>query len=98
MRESVKMLLHYIAGVTILVTGAIHIMSGHFKTLGLIKTWDLYSVNKIIFLAAVLYHALNGVRVILTELIPRRGFSDVMNTVLIILGLSLFVYVSLFVL
>lgn len=95
MRESLKMLLHYIAGVVILVTGAIHIMSGHFKTLGIIKSLEFYEINKVIFLAAVIYHALNGVRVISIELIPRRAFADVITIILLIFGLFLFVYVSL---
>lgn len=91
------MLLHYIAGVIILVTGAIHILSGHFEAYGLIKTAEFYSINKLIFLASVLYHALNGVRVILAELVPKRWLIENITLVLVIIGLAFFIYTSLLV-
>ncbi|MCF8885080.1 MAG: hypothetical protein QXK95_03320 [Nitrososphaerota archaeon] len=95
MRESVKMLLHYITGVLILITGAIHVLSGHFEAYGLIKSAELYSINKLIFLASILYHALNGVRVVLIEFVPKRWFTDSITLVLIIIGLAFFIYTSL---
>lgn len=94
MRESTKMLIHYITGFAILITGAIHLIASNLKTLEWIKTTPLYPVSQGIFLATVLYHALNGLRVILVELMPGYRSGKIISYTLLILGVILFIFGS----
>jgi len=92
-RESTRMFLHYIAGLTILVTGAIHLLANNLPEFSLmLHTSNLYPINLAIFLAALLYHALNGIRVILMELIPTPCSGTVITWILIIVGVIAYAY------
>jgi len=105
------MLLHYVTGIGILITGAVHLWVVFF-TVPLDQTiWEttmlfdnhpfaILSVYRNALLASTLwlllvfttYHAMNGIRVILMELIPNRSFVSAIKWVLIALGLFLVVY------
>ncbi len=111
MSERRLMLLHYVTGLGILVTGAVHIWVVFF-TVPLDQTiWEttmlfdnhpfaVMSVYRNVLLASSLwfllvfttFHAMNGIRVILMELIPDRRFTRVAKWLLIALGLFLVVY------
>ncbi|MDJ0273985.1 MAG: hypothetical protein QXO17_01160 [Nitrososphaerota archaeon] len=111
MSERRLMLLHYVTGIGILITGAVHLWVVFF-TVPLDQTiWEttmlfdnhpfaILSVYRNALLASTLwlllvfttYHAMNGIRVILMELIPNRSFVSAIKWVLIALGLFLVVY------
>lgn len=90
MRESTKMLLHYIAGVIVIVTGLIHLLANNEPTLGKIITSNahFYLANMAIFLAALLYHAFNGVRVILIELVPDACWTKLIGWAILLIGIA----------
>ena len=111
MSERRLMLLHYVTGIGILITGAVHLWVVFF-TVPLDQTiWEttmlfdnhpfaILSVYRNALLASTLwlllvfttYHAMNGIRVILMELIPNRSFVSAIKWVLIALGLFLVIY------
>ncbi|MEN2975029.1 MAG: hypothetical protein ABDH32_05570 [Candidatus Caldarchaeales archaeon] len=92
MRESTKMLLHYITGFIILVTGAIHLLASNLSSFAWIKTTPQYPVGQAIFLAALLYHSLNGLRVILIELRPGLRTSKTITITLLALGILIYIF------
>ncbi|MEM1583915.1 MAG: hypothetical protein QXF28_02245 [Nitrososphaerota archaeon] len=91
MKESTKMLIHYVTGFLILVTGAIHLISNNLVSLKWIKETVWYPMSLGIFLAAVLYHSMNGLRVILVELFPGSSSGKIISTTLFIIGVVFFI-------
>lgn len=91
MKESTKMLIHYITGFLILITGAIHLIANNLSSFLWIKETLWYPVSLGIFLAAVLYHAMNGLRVVLIELFPGSGSGKIISMILFAVGLFFFV-------
>lgn len=111
MSERRLMLLHYVTGIGILVTGAVHLWVVFF-TVPLDQTiWEttmlfdnhpyaIMSVYRNALLASTLwlllvfttFHAMNGIRVIVMELIPDRRLVSAAKWVLVAVGLFLVVY------
>ena len=111
MSERRLMLLHYVTGLGILITGAVHIWVVFF-TVPLDQTiWEttmlfdnhpfaILSVYRNALLASTLllllvfttFHAMNGIRVIIMELIPDEGVMRAAKWLLIALGVFLVVY------
>ncbi len=111
MSERRLMLLHYVTGLGILVTGAVHLWVVFF-TVPLDQTiWEttmlfdghqfaIMSVYRNALLASTLwlllvfttFHAMNGIRVILMELIPNERVMRAAKWALIALGVFLVVY------
>ncbi len=89
MRESTIMFLHYVAAVLIMITGLIHLLANNDPVIGAaIKASPvLYLGNMAIFLAALLYHAFNGVRVILIEMVPDRCWTKWISWAILIVGI-----------
>jgi succinate dehydrogenase hydrophobic anchor subunit len=105
------MLLHYVMGLGILITGAVHIWVVFF-TVPLDQTiWEttmlfddhpfaILSVYRNALLASTLwlllvfttFHAMNGIRVIIMELIPDERVMRAAKWLLIALGVFLVVY------
>ncbi|HDI73439.1 MAG TPA: hypothetical protein ENF57_00320 [Candidatus Korarchaeota archaeon] len=88
MRESTVMFLHYTTAILIVITGLIHLLANNDPVIGaLIKENPaLYLGNMAIFLAALLYHAFNGVRVILVEMVPDRCWTKWIGWAILIIG------------
>jgi succinate dehydrogenase hydrophobic anchor subunit len=106
MRESTKMVLHYITGLGILITGGVHLFTV-FLTGPYIQNlafaggaFSVISVYRNIVLALTLelllvfvdYHALNGIRIILIEFHQGTGWERGVSWVLAVTGILLFVY------
>ncbi len=91
MKESTKMLLHYITGFLILVTGAIHLLTNNLESFRWMKAILFYPVSLGVFLAAVLYHAMNGLRVILIELFPGSRSGRIITLTLMLVGVIFFI-------
>jgi len=111
MSERRLMLLHYVTGLGILITGAVHIWVVFF-TVPLDQTiWEttmlfddhpfaILSVYRNALLASTLwfllvfttFHAMNGIRVIIMELIPDERVTRAAKWLLIALGVFLVVY------
>jgi succinate dehydrogenase hydrophobic anchor subunit len=111
MSERRLMLLHYVTGLGILITGAVHIWVVFF-TVPLDQTiWEttmlfddhpfaIMSVYRNALLASTLwfllvfttFHAMNGIRVIIMELIPDERVMRAAKWLLIALGVFLVVY------
>ena len=111
MSERRLMLLHYVTGLGILITGAVHIWVVFF-TVPLDQTiWEttmlfddhpfaILSVYRNALLASTLwfllvfttFHAMNGIRVIIMELIPYERVMRATKWLLIALGVFLVVY------
>lgn len=93
MRESRKMFIHYTTGILIGITGLVHLIANNVPGIGtIIHDSILYPINMLIFLTALLYHMLNGIRVILIELIPGWCATRVINWIVLIVGILLYVY------
>ncbi|RDD53711.1 MAG: hypothetical protein BA066_03055 [Candidatus Korarchaeota archaeon NZ13-K] len=90
MRESTKMLLHYITGLLIVVTGLIHLLANNDPNVGKLITGNvyLYLTNMSVFLASLLYHAFNGIRVILIELVPDACWTRLIGWALLLIGIA----------
>ncbi len=87
------MFLHYISGIIILVTGFIHLIANNLPDIGtIIHESALYPVNLIMLLSALTYHMLNGVRVILIELIPGRCAAKAITWIMFLVGIALYIY------
>lgn len=91
MKESTKMFIHYITGFLILVTGAIHLISNNLTSFKWVKETIWYPVSLGILLAAVLYHAMNGLRVVLVEMFPGSGSGKIISTIVFIVGIAFFI-------
>lgn len=106
MKESTKMLLHYITGLGILVAGGAHLftvfLTGPYLQ-NLAFNGGAYSVIAVyrnVILAATLelllifvdYHALNGIRVILIEFHQGNRWERGVSWLLAVTGILLLVY------
>lgn len=93
MRESTKMLLHYITGIIIIITGLLHLLANNEPTIGKIITSNayLYLMNMALFLGALLYHAFNGVRVILIELVPDACWTKLIGWAILLIGIATYI-------
>lgn len=89
MRESSLMILHYAAALVLLITGSIHLMANNIP--GMEIHGPLYLANMLVFVSALMYHAMNGVRVILIELLPRR--SRAISYIILVLGIIAYLYI-----
>lgn len=93
MRESQRMFLHYLTGVLIAVTGVLHLIANNLPGIGsMIHDSPIYPVNLAILLAALLYHMLNGARVILMELIPGWCATRAITWIMLIIGIAAYIY------
>ncbi|MEM2909527.1 MAG: hypothetical protein QXQ02_00735 [Halobacteria archaeon] len=93
MKESKRMFLHYVSGLIILVTGFIHLISNNLPGIGTaIHESAIYPVNLIVLLSALMYHMLNGARVILMELIPGRCAAKAITWIVFLVGIALYIY------
>jgi len=106
MRESTRMLLHYVTGLGIVVVGGIHLFTvfltgsysqnlafigGAYSVISIYKN-AIFAVTLELLLVFVDYHALNGIRVILIEFHQGRGWERGVSWILAIAGLLLLVY------
>jgi succinate dehydrogenase / fumarate reductase cytochrome b subunit len=102
MKESTKMLLHYVTGFGILVAGAVHLFTV-FLTGSYVQNLAFSSIMAVyrnVILAATLelllifvdYHALNGIRVILIEFYQGERWERGVAWILAVAGLLLLVY------
>jgi len=106
MRESTRMLFHYITGLGIVIVGGIHLFTvflmgsylqnlafigGPYSVIAIYKT-AIFAVTLELLLIFVDYHALNGIRVILIEFHQGKGWERGVSWILAILGVVLLVY------
>ncbi len=89
MRESTIMFFHYITAILIAITGLIHLLANNEPVIGAVIKANpvLYFGNMAVFLAALLYHAFNGVRVILIEMVPDRCWTKWISWAVLIVGI-----------
>jgi succinate dehydrogenase hydrophobic anchor subunit len=106
MKESTKMLLHYVTGLGIVVAGGVHLftvfLTGQYIQ-NLAFSGSAFSViavyrNMVLALTLELllifvdYHALNGIRVILIEFHQDAKWERGVSWVLAVTGILLFIY------
>ncbi|MGB9631114.1 MAG: hypothetical protein ACP5KE_02000 [Candidatus Methanodesulfokora sp.] len=89
MKESNLMILHYATALILIVTGSIHLMANNIPDIGI--HGPLYLANMLIFVSALMYHAMNGVRVILIELVPTR--SRAISYIILVIGVIAYLYI-----
>jgi succinate dehydrogenase hydrophobic anchor subunit len=106
MKESTKMLLHYITGLGIVVAGGLHIFTvfltgSYFQNLAFSGgAYSVIEVYRNLILAATLelllifvdYHALNGIRVILIEFHQGPKWERGVSWILAVTGILILVY------
>ncbi len=93
MRESKIMLIHYITAVLIVITGLIHLLANNDPTIGPIIKGNVYfyAGNMAVFLASILYHGFNGVRVVLIELVPNECWTKLIGWAILIVGVLTYI-------
>lgn len=106
MRESTKMLLHYITGLGIVVAGGVHLFTvfltgpyaqnlafsgGAFSVIAIYRNL-LLALTLELLLIFVDYHALNGIRVILIEFHQGTRWERGVSWILAATGILLFIY------
>jgi succinate dehydrogenase hydrophobic anchor subunit len=106
MRESTRMLLHYITGLGIVIVGGVHLITvfllgsylqnlmfvgGAYSVIAIYKN-ALFAVTLELLLIFVDYHALNGIRVILIEFHQGRTWERGVSWILAIAGILLLIY------
>ena len=106
MKESTKMLLHYITGLGIVIAGGVHLFTvfftgpyvqnlafsgGAFSVISVYRNLLLASTLELL-LIFVDYHALNGIRVILIEFHQGAKWERGVSWVLAVAGILLLVY------
>jgi succinate dehydrogenase hydrophobic anchor subunit len=102
MKESTKMLLHYVTGIGILAAGGVHLftvfLTGPYaQNLAFGSILAVYRNVVLAFTLELLlifvdYHALNGIRVILIEFHQGQEWERGVAWILAVAGLLLFVY------
>jgi len=106
LKESTKMLLHYITGLGIVIAGGAHLFTVFFTgpyAQNLAFSGSPFSVIEVyrnfllaltleLLLIFVDYHALNGIRVILIEFHQGAGWEKGVSWILAVAGILLFVY------
>ncbi len=92
MRESKIMLIHYVTAILIVITGLVHLLANNDPVIGpMIKdNVYLYVGNMAVFLASVLFHGFNGLRVVLIELIPNKCWTKLIGWAVLIVGVLTF--------
>ncbi len=92
MRESKIMLIHYITAVLIVITGLIHLFANNDPVIGPMIKGNVYFyvANMAVFLASVLFHGFNGVRVVLIELIPNKCWTKLIGWAVLLIGILTF--------
>ena len=106
MKESTKMLLHYITGLWIVIVGGVHLFTvfltgsyvqslafsgGPFSVIAVYRNLVL-ALTLELLLVFVDYHALNGIRVILIEFHQGTRWERGVAWVLAVAGILLFIY------
>ena len=106
MRESSKMLLHYVTGLGIVIVGGVHLFTvfltgpylqnlafvgGAYSVIAIYKN-VIFAVTLELLLVLVDYHALNGIRVILIEFHQGKTWERGVSWILTITGLLLLIY------
>ena len=106
MKESTKMILHYITGLGIVIAGGVHLFTvfltgpydqnlafsgGPFSVISVYRSFIL-ALTLELLLIFVDYHALNGIRVILIEFHQGAKWERGVSWILAVAGLLLFVY------
>ena len=106
MKESTKMLLHYITGLGIVIVGGVHLFTvfltgsyvqslafsgGPFSVIAVYRNLVL-ALTLELLLVFVDYHALNGIRVILIEFHQGTRWEKGVAWVLAVTGILLFIY------
>ncbi len=106
MKESTKMLLHYITGLGIVIAGGIHLFTvfltgpyvqnlafsgGAFSVLAVYRNL-VFALTLELLLIFVDYHALNGVRVILIEFHQGARWERGVSWILAVTGTLLLIY------
>ena len=102
MKESTKMLLHYITGLGILVVGGVHLFTvfltgPYLQNLAFASVMAVYRNVILAFTLELLlifvdYHALNGIRVILIEFHQGEKWERGVAWILAVAGLLIFIY------
>jgi succinate dehydrogenase hydrophobic anchor subunit len=106
MRESRKMLLHYVTGLGIVIAGGVHLFTvfltgsyaqnlafsgGAFSVIAVYRNL-LLALTLELLLIFVDYHALNGIRVILIEFHQGTRWERGVSWILAVTGLLLLIY------
>lgn len=106
MKESTKMLIHYITGLGIVIAGGIHLFTvfltgsyaqnlafsgGAFSVIAVYRNL-LLALTLELLLLFVDYHALNGIRVILIEFHQGTSWERGVSWVLTVTGILLLIY------
>lgn len=106
MKESTKMLLHYVTGLGIVIAGGVHLFTvfltgSYFQNLAFTGgAFSVIAVYRNLVLAATLelllifvdYHALNGIRVILIEFHQGTQWERGVSWILTVTGILLLIY------
>jgi len=106
MKESTRMLLHYVTGLGIVIVGGVHLFTifltgsyvqnlafigGPYSVLAVYRNLVLASTLELLLLF-VDYHALNGIRVILIEFHQGAAWERGVSWILTLVGILLLVY------
>ncbi len=93
MRESTLTLLQYISALILMVVAGLHLFANNAPHIGpLIHDNPLYPAMMVIFLTALLYHLLNGIRSILVEIIPGKYAAKSISWCLLLIGIAAYIY------
>lgn len=106
MKESARMLLHYVSGLGIVIAGGVHIFTvfltgpyvqnlafsgGPYSVIEVYRN-SLLAITLELLLIFVDYHALNGIRVILIEFHQGPNWERGVSWILAVTGLLLLIY------
>ncbi len=106
MKESKKMLLHYITGLGIVIAGGVHLFTvflagpyvqnlafsgGAFSVIAVYRNLVL-ALTLELLLVFVDYHALNGLRIILIEFHQSTRWERGVSWILVVTGILLLIY------
>lgn len=106
MKESSKMLLHYVTGIGIVIAGGVHLFTvfltgpylqnlafsgGPYSVIAVYRNL-LLAVTLELLLIFVDYHALNGIRVILIEFHQGTNWERGVSWILMVTGILVLVY------
>jgi succinate dehydrogenase / fumarate reductase membrane anchor subunit len=106
MKESTRMLLHYITGIGIVIVGGVHVFTifltgpylqnlafsgGPYSVIAVYRNLLLAATLELL-LIFVAYHALNGIRVILIEFRQGTSWERGVSSILTVTGILLLVY------
>ncbi len=93
MRESTLTFLQYISALILIVVASLHLLANNAPHIGpLIHDSPMYPTMMVIFLTALLYHLLNGLRSILIEIIPGKYAAKSISWCLLLIGIAAYIY------